>query len=336
MAKINKPRAGSLQYVPRKRAKNIKARIRSWPDASDAKILGYTAYKAGMTHVLAMDETKNSPTNGMEVALPVTILEAPPMKIVGVRIYNTAYNGLEVVKDIWVEDEGGKKKGSKPKDPKTKESKPRIKPEKQFAEIAKEIGKVGDIRLIASTQPALTGTAKKKPDVMELGLGGEVQAKLDYAVGMLGKDITINDVFSEKEFVDVTSVTKGKGFQGVVKRYGVKKQSHKASKKRRHLGTGGSWKPARKLWMEPQPGQTGFHARTEYSKQILKIGEDGNEVTPAGGFMRYGQIAGDYVMLYGSVPGSVKRIIRLSTPRRGHSDNQYTIKNIDLTSKQGM
>jgi large subunit ribosomal protein L3 len=331
MAKTHKPRAGSLQYVPRKRAKREKPRIRSWPKTDEARILGYTAYKAGMTHIMVLDETKNSPTNGMEIALPVTILEAPSMKVVGVRIYRKGYNGMGAVTDIWGEVEEEKEKKKKGKGRKKKKD-----AAAKLDEISKNLDEVDDVRIIASTRPVKTNTPKKKPDVLELALGGDKTAKLEYAREMLGKDINVRDVFNENEYVDVTAVTKGKGFQGVIKRYGVKKQPSKASKKRRHLGTGGTWSPSRKLWMEPQPGQMGYHTRTEYSKLILKIGEDGSEVTPAGGFLRYGPVSGFYLMVYGSVPGSAKRIVRLTTPRRPHPEVNYTLKLVDLSSKQGM
>ncbi|MFH1403920.1 MAG: 50S ribosomal protein L3 [Candidatus Altiarchaeota archaeon] len=325
MAKVNKPRAGSLQYVPRKRSKMERPRIQSWPQSEEVKALGYTVYKAGMTHVIAVDETKNSPTNGLEVALPVTILEAPPMKVLGVRVYRKGYEGMEAVSDIWLDSEGGKDKKSAKKDP-----------SKKIEAISGKLDEVSDIRLIVSTQPSKTNMPKKRQDVMEVAIGGDMPGKLEYAKELLGKEIKITDVFNENDFVDVTSVTKGKGFQGVIKRYGIKKQRAKATKKTRHMGTGGAWSPSKKLWMEPQPGQVGYHKRTEFNKLILKIGEDGKEVTPAGGFLRYGPVSGDYLMVYGSIPGPVKRIIRLTRPRRPHSEVNYTLKRIDLSSKQGM
>jgi large subunit ribosomal protein L3 len=65
------------------------------------------------------------------------------------------------------------------------------------------------------------------------------------------------------------------------------------------------------MWTVPRAGQLGFHRRTEYGKQIIKIGADGKEVTPKGGFHKYGVIKGPYIVLRGSIPGHVKRLIRL-------------------------
>ncbi|MBD3388272.1 MAG: 50S ribosomal protein L3 [Candidatus Altiarchaeales archaeon] len=330
MAKIHKPRAGSRAYRPLKRAKSEKPRIHSWPAGKgDSKVLGFTGYKAGMTHCIAVDESKDSPTSGSEVFVPVTILETPPMKVVGVRVYRKAYGGEQTFTDIWCEtpDESVKRRASTPKK--------KGNPDKKIAEAEKKSGEISDVRLVAHTQPILTHSPKKTPDIMELALSGDVPEKLAYAKEVLGREITINDAFSESEFVDVTSVTKGKGFQGVVKRYGVKRQPRKASGKRRHLGTGGSWTPTKKLWVEPQPGQMGYHTRTEHNKLILKIGEDGGEVSPAGGFLRYGPVKSSYVMVYGSVPGPSKRVVRLTQPRRSHKEVSLTLKSVDLSSKQG-
>ncbi|MFH1054730.1 MAG: 50S ribosomal protein L3 [Candidatus Altiarchaeota archaeon] len=327
MAKRNKPVAGSRAYRPLKRARQEKPRIHTWP-SGDSKVLGFTGYKAGMTHCMAVDENKGNVTAGSEVFVPVTIVETPPMKIVGIRVYRAGYGGPESFTDIWC-DAPGKEVGERTSLPKKTDS------AKKLAEVDKGLKNVSDVRLISYTQPYLTHAPKKIPDIMELVLSGTVADKLAYAKGVLGKEISFKDVFKEKDFVDVTSVTKGKGFGGVIKRYGVRKQPSKATKKRRHGGTGGSWQPARKLWVEPLPGQIGYHTRTEFNKLILKISGNGGEVSPAGGFLHYGPVKGDYVMLYGSVPGPSKRVVRFTFPRRGHQPVNYTIKHIDVSSKQG-
>ena len=63
-------------------------------------------------------------------------------------------------------------------------------------------------------------------------------------------------------------------------------------------------------------GQLGFFKRTEYNKRILKIGEDGKEIVPKSGFVNYGIIKGDYVVLEGSGPGPRKRLIVLKSAIR--------------------
>ena len=68
---------------------------------------------------------------------------------------------------------------------------------------------------------------------------------------------------------------------------------------------------------------------------------DGYKVTPAGGFLHYGIVRSDFVMLAGSVPGTPKRPIVLRWPirppewylRMGVS--RPTITYVSLESKQG-
>ncbi|MBW2971327.1 50S ribosomal protein L3, partial [Candidatus Woesearchaeota archaeon] len=87
MATTRSPRRGSMQFWPRKRAKRIYARVRSWPDSKKACFLGFAGYKAGMTHITVNDDYKNSITKGMEIAMPVSVIECPPVKIVSLRFY---------------------------------------------------------------------------------------------------------------------------------------------------------------------------------------------------------------------------------------------------------
>ena len=145
-------------------------------------------------------------------------------------------------------------------------------------------------------------------------MGGEIGKDLEYAKEMLGKEISAKDIFNEGDFVDATAVTKGKGTQGPVKRWGITIQNAKArrSGKGRHVGAIGGWTPRRVRLRVPQLGQTGYQQRTEYNKRIVKIGENGEEITPKGGFLNYGIVRNDYVLLKGSVPGPKKRLVRLS------------------------
>ena len=83
----------------------------------------------------------------------------------------------------------------------------------------------------------------------------------------------------------------------------------------------------------------GYHQRTEFNKRILKIGENGEEVTPKGGFLRYGPVKGMYLMLKGSVPGPAKRLIRLRYPARPPKEVSETppeITYVALESLQGV
>ena len=333
MSSKHKPRAGSLAYTPRKRAKKQIPRIHSWVKTEEVKPLGFAGYKAGMTHVIVQDNREKSRTKGLEISIPATILETPPMLAAGIRAYKKGYLGERTFIDAWM--------------PEPKEKKELNKLYKKLhlgnkfnsdalEKIEKNLNEISDIRLLVYAQSSLTPTPQKKPDLMEVAIGGKVVDKLTMAKEKLGREINITEIFNEGNFADITAVTKGRGFQGIIKRWGVKKQRSKATKKRRHMGSGGAWNPSYKLWREPLPGQVGYHTRTEYNKLILKIGDNGSDVTPKGDFLHYGPIKNNYVMLKGSIPGPAKRLIRLALPKRRHRDEDYTIVQINKDSQQGV
>ena len=342
--KKHAPRRGSLGVRPRKRATRLVPRIKSWPEVDiDKPIpLAFIGYKAGMTHVYIIDDRPGRVTEGREVFVPVTILEAPPMVTVAVRVYGYDPNiGLYTLGEAWAQPEVLKQQYSLDIDRVV----PRLRvpdPEKTVKKLEELLSKIYDVRIIAATQPRLVGgLSKKKPDIIEIKIGGKVslEDRFRYAVELLGKTFSVNDVFKEGQLVDVIAVTKGKGFQGVIKRYGVKElpRWHKHRKgSRSGPGTRG---PATTFsWSEvPQPGQTGYHRRTEYNKRILRISDNGLEVTPAGGFLHYGIVRSTYVMLAGSVPGPAKRPIVLRHPVRPTwtPPGPPKIVYVSLSSKQG-
>ena len=124
----------------------------------------------------------------------------------------------------------------------------------------------------------------------------------------IGKTVNVNDIFKNGEFIDVVSVTKGKGWAGTIKRFGTARLYHKATQKTRHIGTLGPFTPGKVLFTVPQAGQMGFNYRTEYNKRILKIGkkEEAPAYTPSAGFQNYGKITNEFLMLDGSISGTGK------------------------------
>jgi large subunit ribosomal protein L3 len=304
MVKRSKPRAGSLAYYPRVRAKRIYPRINRYPRVEKVKPLAFAGYKVGMLTAIMLDNIKTSPTFGQEIAVPVTILDCPPLKVVGIRAYKKTRRGLRVFMEVWAKE--------LPKDLQRKVRIGKARKEERLASLEKSLDEVSEIRLIVVTQPRLSGVGKKRPELFEVGIGGKtIREKLEFARQILGKELRISDVFKEGELVDVIAVTKGKGTAGPVKRFGVKIQVRKAKKKRRHVGTLGQERPGKVRWTVPMAGQLGFQRRTEFNKRVLKIGEKGEEITPEGGFVRYGVVRGPYLVLKGSIPGPKKRLIAL-------------------------
>jgi large subunit ribosomal protein L3 len=159
-------------------------------------------------------------------------------------------------------------------------------------------------------------------------------------MGLLGKEVNLTNVIQMGTYADITAITTGKGTQGAVKRWGImlRKRKHSRGGKERHIGTLGPWNPHHVMYSVARAGQMGYHQRTEYNKRILKIGKDGREITPKGGFLRYGLVKGPYVLLAGSIAGTEKRPIRLRYPARapkGFAEEPPQITHISLESQQG-
>ena len=308
MPQRRRPKKGSRAFGPRKRAKSQTPRLDSWPEISGApKIQGFAGYKAGMTHAFVVDKRAKSTTSGMEVQTPVTVVEVPPMKIAAVRFYESDILGLRTAGEVWAADVDPllDRRVNVPK---------RAAPDfSRFDNID-----VDDVRVLAYTQPKLvSGVPKKVPDLMELRIGGgSISERIEYAKTILGTEVTVTDFAPEGAIIDVIAITKGKGFQGSTKRWGIKLLSHRNSKHRRGIGNLGPKRPGYVRSTVPLPGQMGYHQRTELNKKIIKVGTDGKEVSPKGGFMNYGEVRNTYVLIKGSVPGPTKRLIRFRDATR--------------------
>jgi large subunit ribosomal protein L3 len=303
MVKAHQPRSGSMQYWPRKRAKRELARVNSWAKIKEAKPLGFIGYKAGMVHISFLDNRPKSMTKDEEISFPVTVIECPTMKVAGINFYEMDVYGLRLRSTV-LSDSMDKELGRKISLPKNVKKK--VEDVKDFDEI----------RLLVYTQPKLIKVLGKKPKIGEVALGGKKEEQLKFAQEKLGKEISVEEVFKEGDLLDAHGVTKGKGFQGTVKRYGVSIRSHKSEKVKRGAANLGAWTPSRVSYRQPLPGKMGYHLRTDFNKWLMKIGKNGKEVTPKSGFPNYGIIKNDYVLIKGSLPGPRKRVITLTQATR--------------------
>lgn len=95
-----------------------------------------------------------------------------------------------------------------------------------------------------------------------------------------GTDVTVADIFVEGEYVDVVGTSKGKGFQGVVKRYnfgGVGQATHGQHNRQRHPGSiGAASYPARVFKGMRMGGQMGGDRVKIQNLQVLKIDSEKN------------------------------------------------------------
>lgn len=328
------PRRGSLMYYPRVRARRITGRIRNWPNVKgEPRLLGFAGYKVGMTHVVIVDNKPKSPLYGREVVKAVTVVETPPIYVFGIRAYIKTNKGLKTFGEFL-----------KLPLPKYTERVITLPKNVDFSEHQKKIeenlDKISDIRVLALTQPHKSGIKKKTPEVLEIKVGGDnIKAVYEYAKSLLGKEVKAKEFFKDGLLVDVIAVTKGKGFAGVIKRFGVKimPKWHKHRKGHRVVGAISPSTPSM-MFTVPRPGKMGFHQRTEYNKLVLKLGENPSEINVAGGFLHYGLVRGDYIIIAGSIPGPAKRLIRFRYAIRAkqHVVQPPKIVTISLSSKQGV
>lgn len=297
MPKTSKPRAGSLQFWPRKRAKKTYPNVKFWKISSDSKLLGFVGYKVGMTHVHYTSQNPNI-KDKTESFSAATIIECPPLKPLSLRFYKNSLYGSQVVSEIFSRNL-------------SKELSRKITLSKNQPDKSEKFPEDYDyLKLVVYTQPGLTGIGRKKPEIIEMGISGDIES----AKGLLSKDaIKVSDVFKDNQYVDIHAITKGKGLQGPVKRFGVGLRQHKAEKGTRRVGSLGNWQA--KTWRVAHPGQTGFFKRTEHNKMIFKI-EGSRDINPKSGFHKYGLIKNDYLIMKGSISGPVKRAIVITEPIR--------------------
>ncbi|MDX2196864.1 MAG: 50S ribosomal protein L3 [Cytophagales bacterium] len=148
---------------------------------------------------------------------------------------------------------------------------------------------------IKNTNSATAGHLKKS------GLETVVKLKefKNYAISAkLGQSINASDVFQEGDFIDAIGTSKGKGFQGVVKRYnfsGVGGQTHGQHNRQRHPGSVGACSfPARTFPGIRMAGRMGTQRTKIQNLKVLKIYPEKN-----------------ILIISGSIPGFNNSIVLL-------------------------
>ncbi len=325
MPAVRRPVKGSKAFYPRVRARRAYPKIKSWGTPNEAKLsetkpLGFAGYKAGMTHAMIVDTNTNSKTKGQIIARPATILDCPPVSAFGFNVYSKTPYGLKTIATILSE-----------KLEKNLSRKYGAKKVKALDEQLKKVSKFSLVRLLVHTRPGF----KKTPEIFELALGGAPEKQLEYAKNTLGKELKASEILKSGDYVDVFAVSKGKGFQGPVKRFGIRILGRKFQQMHRHTGSLGPREPGKIRPTVPQAGQHGWQSRMEFNKKILQV-TDGKKVSVAGGFLRYGNLSGEAVVLDGSVVGSTKRLVRMRLAiRPPKSRYPSDVRAVSLGSKQG-
>lgn len=117
---------------------------------------------------------------------------------------------------------------------------------------------------------------------------------VDLAGYEVGQEVKV-DIFAEGEMVDVTGISKGKGFQGVIKRHGQSRgpMAH-GSRYHRRPGSMGPVAPNRVFKGKLLPGRMGGEQITVQNLQIVKVDAERN-----------------LLLIKGNVPGARKALLKI-------------------------
>lgn len=290
----------------------MEARVRGWPqeDSDRPHLLAHVGFKAGCVQLVSIDDRSHTPNAGKQLVSLGTVLSTPPVFILGIRGYYKDHTGRHAKFDIFAEDV--------PKQISKRIT--RVNKNLSINEAKDLLEGLDNLYGILAASPSEAGLEQKEPYIFEVPVrGGDIPERFAYLKDILGKNLSISDVFSPGTSVDVAAITKGKGWQGVIKRMGAKRKQHKSRKTVRELGSLGPISPQYVMYTIPRAGQMGFHQRVEYNKRIMVMGdaaENPQTINPAGGYKHFGLVRGDYIILKGSVPGTYKRMVKLRSQIR--------------------
>merc|ERR1711868_240999 len=369
--KFERPRHGSLGFLPKKRCTKTKGKIKRFPlDDSSAKphLTAFMGYKAGCTHITRDVDKPGSKAHKKEVVEAVTIIEAPPIVVVGMVGYLETPRGLKSLCTVWAQHLSNECKRRFYKNwGASKNKKAFSKYVKKYEEgtgIDKEVERIQKyctiLRVLCHTQISKMNFRQKKAHICEIQVnGGSMADKIAFAKDLFEKKVAIDEVFEQNEMIDTIAITKGKGFEGVVTRWGVTKLPRKTHKGLRKVACIGSWHPSRVKFTVARAGQNGYHHRTELNKKVYRIAKGSKQpdgkivqknattesdltvkgITPLGGFPHYGEVNEDYIMLKGAVPGVKRRLVTmrksLVSQANRNAQEEITLKFIDTSSKFG-
>mmetsp|Transcript_17992 Transcript_17992/g.44616 ORF Transcript_17992/g.44616 Transcript_17992/m.44616 type:complete len:385 (-) Transcript_17992:3342-4496(-) len=362
--KFSAPRHGSLGFLPRKRCRRHQGKVKTFPRDDAAKkphLTAFMGYKAGMTHIARDVDKPGSKSHKKEVVEAVTLIETPPMVVVGVVGYTETPQGLRTYKTVWANHLNDELKRRFYKNWYNAKKKAFSKYAKKASQDDQFIGKQIDemkkycqvVRVLAHTQPSMLPLRQKKANLMEIQVnGGSVADKIDFAQSLFEKEIKAEELFEQSEMIDTIAITKGHGYEGVTTRWGTTRLPRKTHRGLRKVACIGAWHPAKVQYSVARSGQNGYHHRTEINKKVYLIGKGTDPkaattefdltekgINPLGGFPHYGSIKHTFFMLKGCVAGTKKRAVTLRksiVPRTHRSAiEKIQLKFIDTSSKFG-
>merc|ERR1711990_141297 len=375
--KFEHPRQGHLGYLPKRRTKHHKGTIRSYPKDDKSKPVHLTAfmgYKAGMTHcVRYLEKKEGKKTIKKDVVEPVTVIECPPIKVVGFKGYLDTPRGLRGLTSVWAHNlpdslkrrfyknwhivkdkQGGSRAFSKYAKRWDEDKKSKNHVNRDIERIKKYCSAV---RILACTQvEKMNNFRQKKSHLMEIQVnGGDVAAKVKWCTDNLEKEVKVSEVFDKDEMVDTIAITRGHGTCGVIKRFRVNRLPRKTHRGLRKVACIGAWHPSAVKWTVARTGNDGYFHRTQLNQKVYRVGTGASRgvnnnattdqdphqknITPVGGFPHYGIVNEDFILIRGAIMGPRKRVVTIRKTMLPQTSSfavlNTEIKFIDTSSKIG-
>ena len=132
----------------------------------------------------------------------------------------------------------------------------------------------------------------------------------------LGQEIKV-DIFTEGEMVDVTGISKGKGYQGVIKRYNQSRgpMGH-GSQYHRGVGSLGTMRPMRVLKGKKLPGHMGTNTVTVQNLEVVMVDLENN-----------------LILVKGNVPGPKKSLVIIKSAIKNEGVVKETLELVSYEEK---
>lgn len=205
--------------------------------------IGIIGRKLGMTQIF----------NEQGQQIPVTVIEAEPNPVVAVTTTETGAPGVQLgmgTQKLAREDKSGRTPRGR-------------RASKSAVGHAKKAGLEAPPRVLRSFSLAPSKSGKKSDTPAP-----------EYKVG----DAVKVDIFAPGELVKVTGTTKGRGFQGVVKRWGIGggPNTHGNTKHRRPGSVGPGTDPSRVIKGKKFPGHYGAERHTQINLRVERIDTERN------------------------------------------------------------
>ena len=195
--KLEKPIKGNLEFLPKRRTRYHTGKIKSLAP----HLTAFAGVKAGVTHVVIEYERIESLLDKKEKIEAVTILETPPMRVVGIVGYIETLKGLRSLTSLWCGQVSDSFKRRLYKNWHCSKKRAfsnyyeNLKGYKNFSEKQKNriIKYCSVVRLICHTQPEKMNLKTKKANIYEIQInGGDIKQKVEFGYSLFEKEVSVD------------------------------------------------------------------------------------------------------------------------------------------------